>query len=274
MARVSVQLMGTFRVMLDGDPVAGFVSDKVRALLAYLAVEGGQPQRREFLAGLLWGDYPERSARASLRNALANLRQVIGDHDAQPPYLRITPQAIQLHPEGDVWVDVIAFTQLVDGTGDRQMHREQRTDQLEAAVSLYQGSFLEGFSVADSAAFEEWALLVREQLQRRMLVALQALVEQYERRGDLERALEYARREVELEPYPEAAQRQLMRLLALNGQRELALAQYERHCRLLATDLGVTPGQETVRLYEGIRDKEDLTGLGYLSPDFCAKIGG
>jgi len=124
-AGLEISLLGLFRVTLDGDPATGFVSDKVRALLAYLAVEGAQPQRREILAGLLWGGYPERSARASLRNALTNLRHVIGDREAQPPYLRITPQAIQLHPEGDVLLDVTAFTQAVGrgrrtrGTGDR-----------------------------------------------------------------------------------------------------------------------------------------------------------
>jgi DNA-binding SARP family transcriptional activator len=263
MARLEISLLGPFRVTLDGDPVAGFVSDKVRALLAYLAVEGAQPQRRETLAGLLWGDYPERSARASLRNALSNLRQVIGDREAQPPFLYVTPQAIQLHPEGDVWVDVAAFARAVGDAGDPGAEREM--ERLEAAVSRYRGGFLEGFSLPDSAAFEEWALLKREQLQRQMLAALGALVEGYERRGDVERALAHAWRLVELEPYPEAAQRQLMRLLAANGQRELALAQYERYRRLLSEDLGVAPGQETVRLYEGIRDGEDLAGLGYLS---------
>ena len=45
MARLSIHLLGPFRVILDGQPVAGFESDKVRALLAYLAVESGQRHR-------------------------------------------------------------------------------------------------------------------------------------------------------------------------------------------------------------------------------------
>jgi DNA-binding SARP family transcriptional activator len=52
-----------------------------------------------------------------------------------------------------------------------------RTSQdLEEAVGFYRGSFLEGFSLADSAPFEEWALLKREELQRQMLAALQQLI--------------------------------------------------------------------------------------------------
>ncbi|MFN2217102.1 MAG: regulator, partial [Anaerolineae bacterium] len=78
MARLSIRLLGPLQVTLDGEPVTGFESDKVRALLAYLAVEQGAPQRREKLAGMLWPDWPERSARTNLRRALANLRKALG----------------------------------------------------------------------------------------------------------------------------------------------------------------------------------------------------
>jgi DNA-binding SARP family transcriptional activator len=79
-ARLSIRLLGSFEVTLNGEPVTGFESDKVRALLAYLVTTPDQPHRRETLVGLLWPEYPERSARASLRNALPNLRRTIGDY--------------------------------------------------------------------------------------------------------------------------------------------------------------------------------------------------
>ena len=58
MTLLSVRTLGPFQVLLDGEPVTGFDSDKVRALLAYLALEADRPHRREKLAGLLWPDYP------------------------------------------------------------------------------------------------------------------------------------------------------------------------------------------------------------------------
>ena len=67
MTRLERNFLGPFEVMLDGDPVSGFVSDKVRALPAYLDVEGRQPHRREALAGVLWPDYPDSDALASVR---------------------------------------------------------------------------------------------------------------------------------------------------------------------------------------------------------------
>jgi DNA-binding SARP family transcriptional activator len=85
MARLRISLLGPFEVWLDGEPITSFHSDKVRALLAYLAVEAGRPHRRETLAGLLWPDYPDRSARTSLSNTLSHLRTALRDREADTP---------------------------------------------------------------------------------------------------------------------------------------------------------------------------------------------
>ncbi|MBL7183248.1 MAG: AAA family ATPase [Anaerolineae bacterium] len=252
MAHLSLSLLGPFQVTLAGEPVTDFESNKVRALLAYLAVEADRLHRRDSLAALLWPDWPDRAARGSLRNALANLRKAIGDREATPPFLLITRETIQFNSASDYWLDVTAFSALVeaDQAGHPAIH------QLEEAVALYRGSFLEGFSVKDSPAFEDWSFLTRERLQRQVLTALHRLAGYYEQRGEYERARDYAWRQVELEPWQEEAHQQLMRLLALSGQRSAALAQHEICCRLLAEELGVKPAKETTRLYEQIRDGE------------------
>ena len=51
-ARLQLRLLGTFDARLDGVPLQRFRSTKVRALLAYLAVEADRPHRREGLANL------------------------------------------------------------------------------------------------------------------------------------------------------------------------------------------------------------------------------
>ena len=53
MDRLIIHLFGSFQVTRDGGVLTGFDSDKVRGLLAYLAVEADRPHRREKLAGLL-----------------------------------------------------------------------------------------------------------------------------------------------------------------------------------------------------------------------------
>ena len=249
MAHLSIRVLGPFQVTLDGEPVSGFASDKVRALLAYLVLSPDRPHRREALAGLLWPELPERSARTNLRNALANLRQVIRDGAASPPFLQSTRQTIQFNGQSDYWLDAVAFEALVATI-------PPVSEGLDQAVSLVRGLFLEGFSLPDAAPFEEWLLFHREQLGRQMVDALDSLATIYEGHGAYEQALAHARRRVHLEPWEEDGQRLLMRLLARRGHRSEALAQYETHRRVLADELGFEPAPETTQLYEQIRDGE------------------
>ena len=248
MARLTIFLLGTFRVTLDDKLVTGFVSDKVRALLAFLVVESNKPHRREVLAGLLWPEYSDKSARANLRNALANLRQLIGDRTADDPFIIITNKTIQFNSQADLQVDVEDFRRHLEYA------REGSQKELEAALEIYKGGFLEGFSLSDSLGFDEWSLLTREQLQQQALSVMDRLVDLYEQRGDFKRALNIVWQIVALDPYREAARCSMMRLLARSGRRQAALTYYRNFRHFLAEEMGIEPMEETSRLFTQIQD--------------------
>jgi DNA-binding SARP family transcriptional activator len=210
---LEIRTSGGLSVNLDGEPVAAFESDKVRALLVYLVVESERAHRRETLAGLLWPDYPERSARTNLRNVLANLRQVIRDREATPPFLDISRQTIQFNRASDAWIDVTAFTDLAAS----KVPGREPVDQLEEAVELYNGAFLEGFSLADSPAFAEWMRLEQERLRGLVIKGLHDLLAYRLECGAYEAGLVHARRLLELDPWIEAAHRGAMTCLVHVG---------------------------------------------------------
>jgi len=257
MAHLAAHLLGPLQLTLDGRPVTGFESDKARALLAYLIVETERPHRRERLAGLLWPDRPERAARANLRRVLANLRQIIGDRTAALPILAVTPQTIRIDVAGHFWSDVAAFSTLglAHLSADSPL-AQSVVDEAEEAAALYRGDLLEGFSLHDCAAFEEWVLVNRERYRRLVMRVLRRLVEHYGQCNDRPRALYHAWRQVELDPWLEDAHLQVMRLLALDGQRRAALAQYETCRYLLVEEFGAEPTEETTRTYEQIQNGE------------------
>ena len=260
MARLEMSFLGPWRVNLVGT-APNFQYDKVRALLAYLAVESDRPHPREALLGLLWPELPEMAARNNLRQVLTTLRRSLGEQAADAPFLLASRPAVQFNRESDYMLDVQTFTEAI-AVSRSHAHRNPTScktcaARLQQAVALYRGPFLSDFFVPDSTAFEEWVLMKREWLQRQMLDALDWLTVYHERRGQYEQAREAARRQLELEPWREEAHRQLMRLLVLGGERGAALAQYEKLCRVLDEELGVEPEAATTLLYEQFGSASD-----------------
>ena len=258
MGRLEISLLGPVLVTRDSDPITGFEYDKVRGLLAYLALEADRPQRREALAGLLWPDQPEKVARDSLRNALATLRKAIGDETADPPYLLVTREAVRFNAESDHTLDSGTFARLLEQAA-RHRHRNPDTCRVCAgwrreAAELYRGPLLAQFSLPDSPEFESWLVMRREKLHRDAMEAFARLAGFYLRRGEHPSARYYAGRQLVYEAWNEMAHRQAMLALARMGERGAALKQYES-CRLaLDEELGITPEPETILLYERIRD--------------------
>ena len=146
MAHLEMTFLGGFHASLDEQHLTTFESSKVRALLAYLAAEAQRPHPRESLAALLWPESPEGAARHNLRSALSDMRKVIGDRHQEPPFLLISRETIQFNTESAQWLDVAEFSELADIRGDG-------VERLEQAVELYQGEFLEGFSVSEACTF-------------------------------------------------------------------------------------------------------------------------
>lgn len=114
MAHLSLAVLGPLHIALDDRPLTTFESNKVRALLIYLALEMDRPQRRAMLTELFWPEQSERGARHNLRQVLFNLRQAINDQTAQPPFLLISRDTIQFNAASDHSVDAATFTSLIE----------------------------------------------------------------------------------------------------------------------------------------------------------------
>lgn len=256
-ARLELQFLGSFQARLDGAAIVGFRSDKARALLAYLVVEAGKPLRRDSVASLLWSTFDERAARRSLTSALGNLRRLLAPLE-DLSILTADAQTIEFHlAEPQVWSDVAVLRSAVHQCSAHQ-HRSllyctKCIDQLEQAVQLYQGDFLAGFHLADSAPFDDWRSMQSEALHQAALNALSTLTSHYLIMTEYGTAERYAQQSLLLEPWNETAHRQLMTALALSDQRAAALVQFDVCVQTLARELAVPPEAATIRLANQIR---------------------
>jgi DNA-binding SARP family transcriptional activator len=268
---LKVTLFASFQVWLNGISITDFATNKARALLVYLVVERQQPHRREQLAAMFWPDQPDARARKSLQQALTHLRQALGDDDQNAtPFLLVERQDVQFNPQADLWLDVAQFAELV-AANERHHHRQPAQclpclRRLETMLALYDADFLAGFSLHDSMPFEKWLLLKREWFHCQAMEALGYLADFYERRGEFASARRYAQKMVHLEPWCEEAHRQLMRLLAYEGQRSAALAQYKACRRALKREFGLDPTSKTNNLHRAIRDGVLLADSGQAAP--------
>lgn len=160
MPQLRLNLLGSFHATIDGVSLTQFRSDKVRALLAYLALEAATPVSRIHLVNLLWHGYSVSAGRVSLRVSLFNLNKILGSLNV----LVTTRRTVQLQrPEPLVWCDVIEFEKLVNA------HQHQPTyESWQAVHNLYKEEFMRGFEFLDSTSFRDWRALRQERLREQI----------------------------------------------------------------------------------------------------------
>jgi DNA-binding SARP family transcriptional activator len=256
MRELNLSLLGQLDITLSGKPIQ-VDSDKVRALLLYLAVENRRPHRRDVLAEMFWPGKPEGVARNSLKQALANLRKALGDREARSPFLLISRKETQFNRSSQHWIDANTFVDILEIIKSHDHEElsacESCPDGLTRAAALYQGEFLEELYISGAQDFNDWVVIKREAYQRQMTEALWKLSQIHEYNGEYLEACEYSRHLVELEPWNEESHRGLMHLYALNGMRSVALRQYHICRQNLSEEFGVEPSRETQALYEKIK---------------------
>lgn len=243
---LQIKLLGNVEISLNAVQLTGFNSSKSQALLCYLAVTG-RTHARSTLVGMFWPELPETNAQRNLRKTLSNLRKLIA------PYLSIDRESVALNQAMPSFVDIVQFERTVtDKNATQNIHL------LQEAAELYRGDFLEGFYLRDAPEFDDWIHAQRMRYHGFAIQACQSLAAHFSRQGPAGYAcaLDYAQRQLALDPWCEEAHCQLMVLLAQNGRRSAALAQYERCCQTLDEELGVEPSAETTALYYRIRNNE------------------
>jgi DNA-binding SARP family transcriptional activator len=239
--------LGGLSLRMNGQAIEDMGSHKAEAILVYLVVEGRE-QNRNVLATLFWPESPQNQASTSLRVALSILRKHLGD------YLDIYRDTVGFTADAKVYLDL------------SDLEAKLANEQMEQALDLYQGGFLQGFHIRDSSEFEDWLRLEQERLRRSVLNALHESIFEAIEAGDYAKGHIFVRRLLELDPLDELAHQQCMLLLSLDGQRTAVLTQYEKCCVILQEELGVEPSQETQELHEMILRGESPASLGPVLP--------
>jgi DNA-binding SARP family transcriptional activator len=233
---IKLMLLGHPRLEREGVPLV-LPRRRAMALLAYLATTR-RSHNRDTLTSLLYPDLDASTGRAELRRILSTLKRILSEE-----MLHIEQDTVVLSSE--IWVDVSVFDTTFNA---------DTISTLTTAASLYRDGFMTGFTLTDSAPYDDWQFEQSEVYRLRMLNILRRLTEHHTEQNEFEEAITYARRWLACDALAESAYRALMRLYAKTNQTTLALRLYEECARLMAAELHIQPSVETIALYEVIKN--------------------
>src|SRR5687768_7623296 len=211
------------------------------ALLAYLALPApGTWHRRDSMLGTFWPEHDQSHARSALRSALHVLRGHF--------------------PEGTIRSrggDELSLAPEIIRTDAASMSDDFSAGRFESALSQYQGELLPGIYIPDADGFEKWLEDERTRLRTIARKSAAQLSLQEEKNGDIDAAIDAARRAAELEPNDETAARRWIALLDRAGDRAQAFAVYERFRNHMSDAFGVRPSAETIALLDSVRTRRE-----------------
>jgi DNA-binding SARP family transcriptional activator len=222
---VRVRVLGRLELEVDDEALTPPAGRPARALLAWLAVHRGM-QPRAKVAAALWPDVLDSSARASMRTALTAVRRSLG-----PAATGLSADRERVGLTEDVLVDLDEFDRLLEA------------GEPKAALELARGELLSDFD-------DDWVLRARDSHRERCSAALAALTVAATEPAE---AVAWARRRAELDPFDEAAHRELMAALAAAGESASALAVYDRLRARMRRELGLFPAAMTRDLAKALR---------------------
>ena len=243
-----IYCFGGFRVFQNDLAINSWKSHKGVAILKYLVTQTGKPISKEMLMDIFWPDADLESARRNLHQAVYSLRQALRRQDPDLEHIRYENDSYMLNPQMDLWIDYQEFERRV-GNG-RYLETNGRLAQALAeygiAEGLYQGNFLE------ENLYDDWATRKREYLLSQYLSIAIRLIRHYRQQNENTAAIALCHKVINLDTSYEPAHRQLMTCFLAQGQRHLAVRQYQTCVQVLKDELGLEPDEKTVTLYQRI----------------------
>jgi DNA-binding SARP family transcriptional activator/TolB-like protein len=226
-----------------GEQEIDLANRKCRALLGYLALSDASEEPRERVIGMLWSENEEERARASLRQALYEVRAAL--EAAGLDLLSATKVTLAIDRRR-LEVDVLAV--LAEA-------KEGRAHPLLLDTERIADTLLAEFETIDPA-FRVWLLAKRQALHDRLVRHLELSLR--DDRADAAKA-DIARALLNLDPTHEEAARLMMRLRAEAGDIGGALSVYKRLWDLLGEEYDVEPSRETQELVAALKLAQPLS---------------
>lgn len=231
-----LKTLGRPVVERDGAALAGAAGQrKSLALLSLLARAEDRGLSRDKILAYLWPETEPDRAGHRLTQVLYALRR-----DLQAEALFLGGADLRLNPD-------------IMSNDTREFSAARRAGDLELAVSLYGGPFLDGFFLARAPEFERWVESERMTLASEYAEALEALAADAAAQCDHRHAAQWWRKLADQDPLSSRVTVHLMSALAAAGSRAAALEHAGEYESLIREELGAVPNPAVIALATQLR---------------------
>ncbi len=248
---VEIQLLGRFRVIIDGVTVEEkrWTRNSAKSLVKLLALKPFHALHREQIMDLLWLEQTPETALNNLNKAIYGARRAFEPDlakGAASQFLLTQKNQIILASPGSLRVDLDEF--------ERIANFAVQNNDLESgkkALEIYQGDLL------TEDIYEDWIYTRRETMRLLYRKVAAKTAGLYHAESHHQAAIEILKRLAANDASDEFVQRLLMRLYAETGSKYQALKQFQQ-CHEALHTLGIEPEPETINLEQKIKRGEVL----------------
>ncbi|AOT72586.1 AfsR/SARP family transcriptional regulator [Geosporobacter ferrireducens] len=261
---------GHMDIVINGQSKLGNLSSKAIVLLCYLASNKGKVLSREKLASLFWDSDNMETARYNLRYNLWMLRKALRVKDREQEIIISQKESCCFHVSQNMYVDVLDFEDLAGSVHEKDDYAY--ISQLEQAKKVYRGEFLEGCYIKNCPELNDWIFYERERLQRKYFDVLYQLIYYYKKLSQYTKAIDILEEMLKLNPLQEELYLEAIEIFLAKGDRNAALNQYKKCCKVLREELNIGPTESIKKVYQQIqryngglnlKEKDDARDIRY-----------
>ena len=225
------QVFGIPSIKKDGMEAA-FPYKKVKAIFYYLLINNHCT--RDELANIFWDELPDSVAKKNLRNALYQIKNILGDD-------------ILLSSEKSLVVlntQIITYAKLDDLSDP------------ETFIENYKGEFLQGFIVKDALIFEQWCMQQRQHYKDEYIKKIYICINEEKIKSIInwDTIINYARTLIVLDEFDENAYRILLFAYKNIKAYSQAIELYNKLKLTLEKELCIEPDNTTTAILNEVLD--------------------
>jgi DNA-binding SARP family transcriptional activator len=245
---LAIYFLGPFRIFQDDHLLAEMPGQKSLSILKYLTASEGKPVSKDILMDQFWPDADSEVARRNLHQAIYAIRQAFKRSRPGFAYIQFENDCYMFHPDVKIWLDFQEFeSRKMNGfVMETSGNLESAMAEYGIAVDLYQGDFLE------DDLYEDWPEPKRVYFRSLYIEVIDHLCSFYISRKQFTPAILLSKKMLSYDNCSEQAYRYLIRCYLLQGQRQLAMREYQNCEIALKQELNLAPSDATRVLYEQI----------------------